>query len=306
MAHTKQTRRTRHHPDVHATRPAPRSPQHRRPAGRRRGLRGHAALPQLHLRRPHRLPPAGRGPAARPSPHRAAHTTVALFDPEDYAEFCAESRPRPGRRRPAAPASPPRSPPPAPPSLRRPAPRRPRPAPRRTRPSAAPPGSTPPCCSPASAPARTAARTSAGPPSTAPRTSSSRLLDTPQARAPTTSSAARPRRPNSSSPCSTPRGTRTDRADLDAAEGAEFATVLAVGVATRDPGRPRPAHHGPGHPDRVHGWRLHGGSPRTPHGGRGLRRLLHRRRHRRPVSPESGVEYCAGFDLGADEPEAHH
>ena len=53
-------------------------------------------------------------PCSDPAP-RAAHTTVALFDPEEYAEFCAEPDLDPDTP-PAAAASPPSAAEPAPPS----------------------------------------------------------------------------------------------------------------------------------------------------------------------------------------------
>ena len=97
---------------------------------------------------------------------QGSHTTVALFDPEEYAEFCADTGLDPDTP-PAAPASPRNSPPPAPPSRTTASPSPTWSRSSSTKPSARPPGSTPPCSSPASAPAPTAARTSAAPPSTA-------------------------------------------------------------------------------------------------------------------------------------------
>ncbi|MFF8988243.1 hypothetical protein ACF08E_33315 [Streptomyces globisporus] len=97
----------------------------------------------------------------------------------------------------------------------------------------------------------------------------------------------------------------TGPARLDSAEGAEFATVLAVAVALESRGGVVLRISAPDSPDRVHGWRLaHGGlAPLTA--GEVFNAYCTDADTGEPVSPESGVEYCAGFDIGAEPPEAH-
>ncbi|CAH9417438.1 hypothetical protein SGL43_04484 [Streptomyces globisporus] len=98
----------------------------------------------------------------------------------------------------------------------------------------------------------------------------------------------------------------TGPARLDSAEGAEFATVLAVAVALESRGGVVLRTSAPDSPDRVHGWRLaHGGlAPLTA--GEVFNAYCTDADTGEPVSPESGVEYCAGFDIGAEPPETHH
>ncbi|MFE4453462.1 hypothetical protein [Streptomyces sp. NPDC056796] len=93
---------------------------------------------------------------------------------------------------------------------------------------------------------------------------------------------------------------------LAPSEGAEFATVLAVGVALGTRGGVVLRTTEPGTPDRVHGWRLHRGSLLPLTAGEVFSAYCTDADTGEPVSPESGVEHCAGFDIGADEPEAHH
>ncbi|MET7447034.1 hypothetical protein [Streptomyces sp. NPDC005508] len=95
-------------------------------------------------------------------------------------------------------------------------------------------------------------------------------------------------------------------ARLASSEGAEFATVLAVGVALETQGGVVLRTTAPDAPDRVHGWRLHRGALLPLTAGEVFSAYCTDADTGEPVSPESGVEYCAGFDIGADEPEAHH
>lgn len=62
----------------------------------------------------------------------------------------------------------------------------------------------------------------------------------------------------------------------------------------------------PGAQDRVHGWRLIRGGLVPLSAGEVFSAYCTDADTGEPVAPESHVEYCAGFDLGADEPEAHH
>ncbi|WP_406150836.1 hypothetical protein [Streptomyces sp. NBC_01012] len=95
-------------------------------------------------------------------------------------------------------------------------------------------------------------------------------------------------------------------ARLASSEGAEFATVLAVGVALETQGGVVLRTTAPDTPDRVHGWRLHRGSLLPLTAGAVFSAYCTDADTGEPVPPESGVEYCAGFDLGADAPEDHH
>ncbi|MFD4763941.1 hypothetical protein ACFWOJ_35440 [Streptomyces sp. NPDC058439] len=98
----------------------------------------------------------------------------------------------------------------------------------------------------------------------------------------------------------------TGPARLESAEGAEFVTVLAVGIALEKPGGVVLRTSSPGTQDRVHGWRLTRGNLVPLTAGEVFSAYCTDADTGEPVSPESHVEYCAGFDLGADEPESHH
>ncbi|MCX5344903.1 hypothetical protein [Streptomyces atratus] len=93
---------------------------------------------------------------------------------------------------------------------------------------------------------------------------------------------------------------------LETAEGAEFVTVLAVGIALEKPGGVVLRTSNRGTQDRVHGWRLARGSLIPLTAGEVFSAYCTDADTGEPVAPESHVEYCAGFDLGADEPESHH
>ncbi|MEU6019532.1 hypothetical protein ABZ826_37815 [Streptomyces sp. NPDC047515] len=95
-------------------------------------------------------------------------------------------------------------------------------------------------------------------------------------------------------------------ARLESAEGTEFVTVLAVGIALEKPGGVVLRTSRADADDRVHGWRLVGGSLTPLTAGEVFSAYCTDADTGEPVAPESRVEYCAGFDLGADEPEQHH
>ncbi|MFE4335776.1 hypothetical protein ACFRQM_42275 [Streptomyces sp. NPDC056831] len=95
-------------------------------------------------------------------------------------------------------------------------------------------------------------------------------------------------------------------ARLETTEGAEFVTVLAVGIALEKSGGVVLRTSNPGTQDRVHGWRLARGSLVPLTAGEVFSAYCTDADTGEPVAPESHVEYCAGFDLGADEPESHH
>ncbi|MCI4040809.1 hypothetical protein [Streptomyces sp. TRM75563] len=94
-------------------------------------------------------------------------------------------------------------------------------------------------------------------------------------------------------------------ARLDSAEGAEFATVLAVAIALESRGGVVLRTSAPDSPDRVHGWRLAHGALAPLTAGEVFNAYCTDADSGEPVSPESGVEYCAGFDIGADPAEPH-
>ncbi|MFG2630646.1 hypothetical protein [Streptomyces sp. NPDC048473] len=98
----------------------------------------------------------------------------------------------------------------------------------------------------------------------------------------------------------------TGPARLETAEGAEFVTVLAVGIALEKPGGVVLRTSSPGTQDRVYGWRLARGTLAPLTAGEVFSAYCTDADTGEPVAPESHVEYCAGFDLGADEPESHH
>ncbi|WP_411083629.1 hypothetical protein [Streptomyces sp. cmx-18-6] len=98
----------------------------------------------------------------------------------------------------------------------------------------------------------------------------------------------------------------TGPAELDTSEGAEFATVLAVAIALEARGGVVLRTSTPDRRDRVHGWRLAYGALAPLTAGEVFNAYCTDAETGEPVSPESGVEYCAGFDIGADPAEPHH
>ncbi|MEJ8655898.1 hypothetical protein [Streptomyces sp. MS1.AVA.4] len=87
-------------------------------------------------------------------------------------------------------------------------------------------------------------------------------------------------------------------AELDPTEGAEFTTVLAVGIALGSPGGVVLRTSAPDAPDRLHGWRLHHGRLVPLTEGEVFSAYCTDADTGEPLSPEPGVQYCAGFDLG--------
>lgn len=98
----------------------------------------------------------------------------------------------------------------------------------------------------------------------------------------------------------------TGPAHLDSAEGAEFVTVLAVAVALESRGGVVLRTSRTGAPDRVHGWRLRQGSLVPLTAAEVFSAYCTDADTGEPISPEPHVEYCAGFDIGAEEAEPHH
>ncbi|MEU8892797.1 hypothetical protein [Streptomyces sp. NPDC048442] len=93
--------------------------------------------------------------------------------------------------------------------------------------------------------------------------------------------------------------------ELDDDEGAEFVTVLAAGVALESPGGIVLRTTRDGEPDRVHGWRLDRGRLAALTAGEVFSAYCTDAETGEPVSPEPGVEYCAGYTLD-DTPGGRH
>ncbi|MGX1310839.1 hypothetical protein RKD24_000958 [Streptomyces calvus] len=96
------------------------------------------------------------------------------------------------------------------------------------------------------------------------------------------------------------------RTDLDETEALEFTTVLALGLATERPGGLVMRITAPGSPDRVHGWRLraHGLQPLTA--GEVFDAYCTDAESGDLIAPESNVDYCAPPDLGEEGPDPAH
>ncbi|MET9432360.1 MULTISPECIES: hypothetical protein [unclassified Streptomyces] len=95
---------------------------------------------------------------------------------------------------------------------------------------------------------------------------------------------------------------------LDSSEGAEFATVLAVGIALESPGGLVLRTTTPAAPDRVHGWRLDRGRLVPLSAAEVFNAYCTDADTGEPLSPEPNVDYLAGFDItgGDDFPPPHH
>ncbi|AZM63430.1 MULTISPECIES: hypothetical protein [unclassified Streptomyces] len=96
------------------------------------------------------------------------------------------------------------------------------------------------------------------------------------------------------------------RPDIDETEALEFTTVLAVGLATASPGGLVMRTSTPGAPDRVHGWRLraHGLEPLTA--GEVFDAYCTDAESGELIGPESNVDYCEPPDLGEEGPDPAH
>lgn len=95
-------------------------------------------------------------------------------------------------------------------------------------------------------------------------------------------------------------------AQIDAEESAEFVTVLAAGLALASTGGLVLRTSAPDTGDRVHGWRLHRGTLRPLTAGEVFSAYCTDAATGDPLSPEPGVEYCAGFPVTTDDPECQH
>ncbi|MFI6280928.1 hypothetical protein [Streptomyces sp. NPDC050988] len=93
---------------------------------------------------------------------------------------------------------------------------------------------------------------------------------------------------------------------LDEAEALEFTTVLALGIATQSPGGLVMRSGTPDSTDRVYGWRLRGEGLEPLTAGEVFDAYCTDVESGDLVSPESGVDYCAPPDLGEDGPTTRH
>ncbi|MFG2281115.1 hypothetical protein ACGFNQ_20715 [Streptomyces asoensis] len=95
-------------------------------------------------------------------------------------------------------------------------------------------------------------------------------------------------------------------ARLDEAEALEFTTILALGLATRSPGGLVMRTTAPDTPDRVYGWRLRGDGLEPLTAGEVFDAYCTDAESGELISPESNVDYCFPPDLGYDgHPPGH-
>ncbi|MFC4504652.1 MULTISPECIES: hypothetical protein [Streptomyces] len=97
---------------------------------------------------------------------------------------------------------------------------------------------------------------------------------------------------------------------LDEAEALEFTTVLALGLATQGPGGLVMRTTAPDTPDRVYGWRMRGDGLEALTAGEVFDAYCTDAESGDLIAPESGVDYCVPPDLGPEGPtglaEDHH
>ncbi|MFJ9812410.1 hypothetical protein ACIRTB_29745 [Streptomyces sp. NPDC101158] len=89
----------------------------------------------------------------------------------------------------------------------------------------------------------------------------------------------------------------TGPARLDSSQGAEFVTVLAAGLALDTPGGVVLRTTTPGAPDRLHGWRLRGGHLHPLTEAEVFDAYCTDALTGEPIAPEPHVDYRAGFPL---------
>lgn len=93
---------------------------------------------------------------------------------------------------------------------------------------------------------------------------------------------------------------------LDETEALEFTTVLAVGIATHGAAGLVMRTTADGRPDRVQGWRLHGERLLPLTAAEVFDAYCTDAISGDLVAPESGVDYCAAPPIGDDAPEGGH
>ncbi|MFB7458819.1 hypothetical protein [Streptomyces sp. NPDC056188] len=97
-----------------------------------------------------------------------------------------------------------------------------------------------------------------------------------------------------------------DATQLDEAEALEFTTVLALGIATDGPGGLVMRTTAPGTADRVYGWRLRAGGLDPLTAGEVFDAYCTDIESGDLISPESGVDYGEPPDLGEEGPAPRH
>ncbi|MGW1725362.1 hypothetical protein ACWCQK_20805 [Streptomyces sp. NPDC002306] len=95
-------------------------------------------------------------------------------------------------------------------------------------------------------------------------------------------------------------------AQLDEVEALEFTTVLALGIATHSPGGLVMRTSAPGSPDRIYGWRLRGDGLAPLTAGEVFDAYCTDVENGDLISPESDVDYCEPPGLGDEEPKQGH
>ncbi|MFG3499046.1 hypothetical protein [Streptomyces sp. NPDC047928] len=95
-------------------------------------------------------------------------------------------------------------------------------------------------------------------------------------------------------------------ARLDSTEATQFVTVLAAGIALATPGGLVLRTSAPAAPDRLHGWRLDRGRLVPLGEAEVFSAYCTDADTGEPLSPEPGVEYRAGFDLAPDDGRPTH
>ncbi|KUN75247.1 hypothetical protein AQJ66_36280 [Streptomyces bungoensis] len=94
--------------------------------------------------------------------------------------------------------------------------------------------------------------------------------------------------------------------ELDEAEALEFTSILALGLATHSPGGLVMRISAPGTPDRVYGWRLRRGGLAPLTAAEVFDAYCTDIESGDLISPESGVDYCAPPDLGEEQADQEH
>ncbi|MBY8843296.1 hypothetical protein [Streptomyces sp. SP2-10] len=93
---------------------------------------------------------------------------------------------------------------------------------------------------------------------------------------------------------------------LDEAEALEFTSVLALGLATRSPGGLVMRTSTAGTADRVYGWRLRGGALQPLTASEVFDAYCTDAESGEPIPPEPGVDYGEPPDLGDEESAPDH
>ena len=97
-----------------------------------------------------------------------------------------------------------------------------------------------------------------------------------------------------------------DGVRIDETEALEFTTVLAVGLATANPGGLVMRTSTPGAPDRIHGWRIRGHGLVSLTAGEVFDAYCTDTETGEIIPPESNVDYCASPDLTDADPGPDH